>query len=29
MNSGSIRKGIQEVKAMLIMDSDDATDGVL
>lgn len=29
MNSGSIRKGIQEVKAMLIMDSDDANDGVL
>lgn len=29
MNSGSIRKGIQELKAMLIMDSDDAPDGVL
>lgn len=29
MNSGSIRKGIQELKAMLIMDSDDANDGVL
>lgn len=29
MNSGSIRKGIQELKAMLIRDSDDATDGVL